>query len=250
MNKFDLASVLFFLLALVCEVLGTIGGFGSSVFFVPMAQLFFDGTTVLGLTSVLHVFSNMSKLALFRSGIDWRLLLWFGVPSWLLVILGAVLVGRVPFAYSGLLLGLFLVVFSVVLLARPQLRLPKTPTASVVCGALAGFWAGFTGTGGAIRGLGMAAFDLPKHIFVATSAAIDLGVDGIRAGIYLYQGFLKPELYLYVPILLGVSIAGTWVGRWLLTRMSQRGFRVGVLVLLLVEGGWLLARFLINSKFI
>ena len=44
----------FFLLALLSEVVGTIGGFGSSVFFVPLAGFFFDFHTVLALTSILH----------------------------------------------------------------------------------------------------------------------------------------------------------------------------------------------------
>ena len=41
---------LFFLIALLSEIVGTIGGFGSSVFFVPLAGLFFDFHTVLALT--------------------------------------------------------------------------------------------------------------------------------------------------------------------------------------------------------
>ena len=56
---------LFFLIALLSEIVGTIGGFGSSVFFVPLAGLFFDFHTVLALTSILHVFSNAAKLVLF-----------------------------------------------------------------------------------------------------------------------------------------------------------------------------------------
>jgi hypothetical protein len=30
----------FFMLALACEILGTVAGFGSSVFFIPAAQFF------------------------------------------------------------------------------------------------------------------------------------------------------------------------------------------------------------------
>jgi hypothetical protein len=45
---------LFFLIALLSEIVGTIGGFGSSVFFVPLAGLFFDFHTVLALTSILQ----------------------------------------------------------------------------------------------------------------------------------------------------------------------------------------------------
>ena len=66
---------LFFLIALLSEIVGTIGGFGSSVFFVPLAGLFFDFHTVLALTSILHVFSNAAKLVLFGRHVRWRIAL-------------------------------------------------------------------------------------------------------------------------------------------------------------------------------
>ena len=52
----------FTVIALICEIIGTVGGFGSSVFFVPVAQFFFSLKIVLGLTAILHVFSNLSKI--------------------------------------------------------------------------------------------------------------------------------------------------------------------------------------------
>lgn len=72
-----MTSVLFIfvLAALISEIIGTIGGFGSSVFFVPLAGLFFDFQTVLAITAIFHVFSNSTKLILFRSQIDYKLLL-------------------------------------------------------------------------------------------------------------------------------------------------------------------------------
>jgi uncharacterized protein len=45
---------LFFLIALLSEIVGTIGGFGSSVFFVPLAGLFFDFHTVPTPGSIFH----------------------------------------------------------------------------------------------------------------------------------------------------------------------------------------------------
>jgi uncharacterized protein len=82
---------LFFLIALFSEIVGTVAGFGSSVFFVPLAGLFFDFHTVLALTSILHVFSNAAKLVLFGRRVRWRLLLLLGIPSIACVILGAIL---------------------------------------------------------------------------------------------------------------------------------------------------------------
>ena len=80
---------LFLALGLLAEIIGTVGGFGSSVFFVPIAQLFFDYKVVLGITGIFHVFSNSAKLAFFWRSIDHRLALLIGFPSVTFVILGA-----------------------------------------------------------------------------------------------------------------------------------------------------------------
>src|SRR5437016_3799788 len=100
-----MSAALFLFLAFLSEVIGTIAGFGSSVFFVPLAGFFFDFHTVLALTSILHVFSNAAKLIFFGRHVQWRLLLLLGIPSTLLVIVGAYLSTRLEFKFTELLLG-------------------------------------------------------------------------------------------------------------------------------------------------
>lgn len=56
----------FLFLVLLAEILGTVGGFGSSVFFVPVANYFFKFQTVLGLTALFHLASNVVKIAFFK----------------------------------------------------------------------------------------------------------------------------------------------------------------------------------------
>src|SRR5688572_32684872 len=91
---------LFLILALLAEILGTIGGFGSSLFFVSLSQFFFDFQTVLALTGLLHVFSNIAKVVLFRKTINWKLVLWLGVSSTLLAIGGSYLTTLLDLQYA------------------------------------------------------------------------------------------------------------------------------------------------------
>ena len=144
-----MSVLFFFVIALLSEVIGTVAGFGSSVFFVPLAGLFLDFHSVLMLTSILHVFSNAAKLILFGRHVRLRLLLLFGVPSVCLVILGAYLSARLQFKITELLLGLFLISFSLFLFLRPLTRLSPRPWNAISAGGLAGFLAGLIGTGGA-----------------------------------------------------------------------------------------------------
>jgi uncharacterized membrane protein YfcA len=230
------AAVFFLLAALICEIMGTIGGFGSSVFFVPVAQFFYPFQVVLGLTGLLHVFSNISKLYLFRQHVNYKLLFYYGIPSVGFVVLGAYLNTFVELKWAQLTLGIFLVCFSLFMLWFPSFVLPASKTNAVVSGASAGFIAGFNGTGGAIRGMSMAAFGLSKNVFVATSAAIDFGVDLSRSAIYLDHGYLKKEHLYLIPGLIIISFVGSWMGKRMLNKIDEVWFKKIVLTLILVIG--------------
>jgi uncharacterized membrane protein YfcA len=238
-----MSAALFLVLAFFSEVAGTVAGFGSSVFFVPLAGFFFDFHQVLALTSILHVFSNAAKLVLFRSHVQWRLLLLLGIPSTIFVIVGAFLSARLEFKYTELILGLFLIAFSAFFLLRPRAKLSPRPLNAVTAGGAAGFLAGLIGTGGAIRGLALGAFDLEKNVFVATSAAIDSGVDFSRMIIYLRSGFLAVESFWFVPALFVIAFAGSYTGKLLLNKIQQKSFRKIVLVLVFLIGLTTLGQF-------
>lgn len=210
---------------------------------MPLAGFFFDFHVVLALTSILHVFSNAAKLILFGRHIQWRLLLLLGIPSTAFVLLGAYLTTRLEFKFTELILGLFLIWFSAYFLARPTAKLSPRPLNAITAGGLAGFLAGLIGTGGAIRGLALGAFDLEKNVFVATSAAIDSGVDFSRMIVYLRSGFFMPEFYWFVPGLLLIAFVGSYVGKLLLNKIPQDRFRKIVLFLVLAIELTTLARF-------
>jgi len=143
-----------------------------------------------------------------------------------------------------LLLGLFLISFSLFLFLRPLTRLSPRPWNAISAGGLAGFLAGLIGTGGAIRGLALAAFDLEKGNFVATSAAIDSGVDFSRMLVYMQNGFLKSEFYWYIPGLLAMAFVGSYLGKLALGKIDQKNFRRIVLLLIFLIGIVTLGRFL------
>lgn len=228
--------VYFILLALLAEVLGTIGGFGSSLFFVPIAGFFFDFHSVLGITALFHLSSNISKIALFRKGFNKKLIMTIGIPAVLFVILGAFLSKYVNSKFLEICLSVFLLGISLVLMIFKNLKLQPTLFNSVSGGAFSGITAGLLGTGGAIRGLTLAAFNLEKDVFIATSAIIDLGIDFSRSIVYFSNGYVhKHDLYL-VPVLLVVSIIGTLAGKKMLSFISQAQFKYVVLALIFITG--------------
>ena len=227
---------LFILLALLAEILGTVGGFGSSLFFVPIASYFLDFHSVLGITALFHVSSNLAKIALFRKGFDKKLIISLGIPAVLFVIVGAFLSKYIDTKTLEISLALFLINISLVLLIFKNLTVKPTVANSVGGGIFSGLIAGLLGTGGAIRGIVLAAYDLKIEAFIATSAIIDLGIDSSRSVIYWFNGYVhKDDLYL-IPILLLVSVVGTFIGKKILTKLSEQQFKSIVLILILITG--------------
>jgi uncharacterized membrane protein YfcA len=226
----------FIILSLIAEILGTVGGFGSSVFFVPIANFFFDFQSVLGITALFHLASNVSKIAIFKKGFDKKIVLNLGIPAIIFVSVGAYFSKYLDPKILTFILGFFLISLSLLFLIFKNFVIFPTTRNAVFGGSLSGLSAGLLGTGGAIRGITLAAFKLDKNKFIATSAIIDLGVDFSRAIIYYFNGYMHKEHLYLVSILIVISILGTWLGKKVLDKISQEQFRAIVLLLILAIG--------------
>jgi len=229
-------DLLFFLAAYIAEIVGTIAGFGSSTVFLPLALLFFDFQTALVLVAFLHIFGNIGRISFFRSELNKRILLIFGVPSVLLTLAGALLVSYISQAALKTLLGIFLIVYALISLWKTDLKIKPSMLNSLVGGSLSGFLAGLIGTGGALRGAFLSAFGLPKEKYIATAAAIALAVDVTRIPVYLSHGFLQNRYYWYLPVLFILALAGSFTGKQIVKQVSQKTFKKIVLLAILIIG--------------
>lgn len=229
-------NYLFLLLALVAEIIGTIGGFGSSVFFVPLGNFYFDFFSVLGLTAIFHLSSNLSKIFLFKRGLDKRLLLYIGLPSVVFVVLGGIISKFFNTYFLEIFLGIFLIGLSTLFLIKSKIVVPAKNRNAIIGGSLSGFSAGLLGTGGAIRGLTMAAFNLDKSVFIATSAFIDFMIDFSRTIVYYNNGYIHKHDLKYVPFLLIIGLLGSFLGKKVLAFIPQSKFRRLSLYLILIIG--------------
>ncbi|MBI2017612.1 sulfite exporter TauE/SafE family protein [Candidatus Daviesbacteria bacterium] len=229
-------EILFFLSAFVSEIIGTIAGFGSSTVFLPLALIFFDFKTALILVALFHIFGNLGRISFFKSGLDKRTLIIFGIPSVVLTVAGALLVNFTPQDFLKGILGIFLIVYALLSLYKEDLKVKESLLTSIIGGGLSGFLAGLIGTGGALRGAFLTAFGLPKEKYIATAAAIALAVDITRIPIYFAGGFLDSKFYFYIPFLFIVALAGSFTGRQIIKKVPQKTFKRIVLVAILAVG--------------
>jgi uncharacterized membrane protein YfcA len=220
---------LFFLLALLAEIIGTVSGFGSSILFVPLATLFIDFKLVLGITAVFHVFSNLSKIFLFQKGVHKNIAIKLGIPAVIFVIIGAYLTSVIPLKQIELAMNLIILALTLFLISGASKKIKQSNFNLYTGGVISGFFAGLIGTGGAIRGITLAAFGLEKEVFIATSAIIDLGVDTSRAVVYILQGYFSQEHLLLIPFLVAIAMLGSYLGKKVLAYLPEKYFHYVVL---------------------
>jgi uncharacterized membrane protein YfcA len=94
----------------------------------------------------------------------------------------------------------------------------------------------------------MAAFNLEKSVFVATSAFIDFLIDFSRTFVYYNNGYIHAHDLKYVPFLLIIGLIGTYLGKKILNFIPQSKFRRLSLGFILIIGLVTVAKIIIDNK--
>ena len=221
------------LLTLIASAVGTITGFGTSTIMVPVLVAFLPLPQVLLLVGIVHWFGDIWKMALFRGGVRWRLVVLFGVTGIIATVFGGLVVLQAPETLLRRVLGAFLLAYVVFIIFKPEFKVPQSDATALSGGALYGFSAGIFGVGGAVRGAFLAAYDLPKSVYIFTSGAIGLVVDSGRLLTYWSQGVhVDPRLLWGLLVFVPVSFAGAKVAERVVDRIPQSHFRTVIAVLL------------------
>ena len=219
-------SIVFLFASFGAAVAATLAGFGSSILLIPVAILFMDLKTAVFFVAVFHLFNNLFKIRLFWRSIDFKIFLLFGIPSILMAFTGAMLISLIPLDVVKNVLGVFLIVYAIYSFANPTFGLKKAKPIAVVGGSLSGFLAGLIGLGGAIRGAFLSAFNLPKEVYVATSAMIAVVIDTTRVPTYLVTNTVQDNsYYVLLPFLCVMAYFGVRTGKILLKKINQDTFR-------------------------
>lgn len=224
-------------LTLVASAVGTISGFGTSTIMVPVLVGFMPLPQVLLLVSIVHWFGDIWKMLLFRSGLRLRLVLLFGIPGLVATALAGSLVFQASETLLSRVLGAFLLAYVAFLFLKGRFEVPQTAATALIGGSLYGFSAGIFGVGGAVRGAFLAAYDLPKGVYIFTSGAIGLAIDTGRIATYLAQGAtLETRFWWSLLLLVPISFDGAKIGEQIVHRIPQTRFRLVVAAFLALVG--------------
>lgn len=232
------------IMTLLASIIGTLSGFGISSILIPVMSLFYPLPFTLLFVGIIHLFGNIWKIMFFKSGFDWKLILWFGIPGILASYIGASIILNLEETFLKRSLGAFLLLYIVFVFIQKNWKIPSNTKTSFMGGSLSGFFAGLFGVGGTIRSAFLTAFDLPKATFIATSGMIALFIDVTRIYRYFSGGVSLPtQLLIFLGFLVPVTLLGAWFAKNIVNKVPQKLFRSLILVFI----GLIALKFLIIS---
>ena len=120
------------LLTIGASALGTVSGFGISTLMVPIMLFFLPYAETLLFVGVIHWFGDLSKLFIFKKGLNWKILLAFGIPGTVAAYIGAKLTFQISTSILSRSVGIFLVLYVLFIILKPKFKIkPSFLTASI-----------------------------------------------------------------------------------------------------------------------
>jgi uncharacterized membrane protein YfcA len=253
--------VLISLVALTGSLLTFFSGFGLGTILLPVFLVFFSVQEAILMTAIVHLLNNLFKGSLMFRNIDLNILLRFGIPS-----IGGAWVGAFVLGLSGqynqplisyniggktfeifilnLAVGGLMLFFTAMEILPRLAKLEFSRKWLIPGGVLSGFLGGYSGHQGALRTAFLIRTGMSKEAFLATGAAITLGVDLTRISRYLSPEHLYAIEKQWILLLAGVISAslGTILGNRLLKKTTLQSLKMivavfmGIMSLLTLSG--------------
>lgn len=216
-----------YLLVLISSVLSTAFGVGSFVL-IPIFTFFFTAKESVAMASLYFTFQNIVKLGFFWRFIDWNIskkLLLYGLPG---TIAGSALLLYINISFFQKMLGIAILAYVVKDLLKlktkevtpAQLKPYQIPLFSFLYGVSSGV----VGSGNAVKGPLFSSAGLTKETYVATYAATSFLLNIPKIFIYVQGGVISRNvLFESLPLLI-VSLLGTYLGKKLISSISESSF--------------------------
>ena len=222
--------------AIVASTIGGVAGFGTGVIMIPIIAWTMGVKATVPVLTVAMLLGNSARVWFSRREIDGHVVAAFLVGAIPTGIVGALLYSRIEGQWISRILGVFLL--SAVPLRRllsahdVRVRLTHFP----VIGGVFGFISALTGATGPVMSPFFLGYGLRRGAYIATDALCTVGTYVTR-GIVFQRYDLMTAPIVAVGLYMGVvMIAGAWLGRRLLDRMSERTFLKIVEALIVLAG--------------
>ena len=218
------------------SAVSVIAGFGFATISLAMLAFVMPLKQALILIAILHLLVSLYKVTVFRGSFN-RISLFFIGAGAVGSFTGAQLVGLLSPAALKKGLASVLLVYPLLIVYRPKIRMPQTAFFALLGGASSGFFAGLVGMGGVLRSFFLSLYNLPKEVYVASGGLIALSIDITRISVYLSQSPMSLHT-ITIPLLMSIPalLIGLLIGMYFVDKIPQESFRFVVAISLAVFG--------------
>jgi uncharacterized membrane protein YfcA len=233
-------------LGLIAGTVSGIVGFGSSIMLMPVLVLKFGPVAAVPIMAVASAMANFSRVAVWWREVDWGASAAFAVTGAVGAALGARTLVALPQTLIEGVLGAFFIAMIPIrhALIRKNWRLGRAHLAAA--GLVIGYVTGIAVSTGPISVPVFLAYGLVKGAFIATEAASSLAVYGAKLVVFQQFGVL-PWSILAKGLIVGSSLmAGSWLAKRFMLKLSANRFQWFMDVLMFVSGSVMLGTALIG----
>jgi uncharacterized membrane protein YfcA len=222
--------------AILSSSIGGVAGFGTGAMMIPVIAWTLGPKATVPVLTVGMFIGNGARVWFSRAEVNLPVVGAYLLGAIPCGVLGAVLYATIDGAWISRILGAFLIVAVPgrrLLAARGvRIRLAHFP----LIGSVFGFLSSLVGAVGPILSPFFLGYGLVRGAYIATDALCTVGSFFTR-GLVFQRYHLLTEPTVIVGLYIGtIMIAGAWIGRRLLDRMSERTFLRVIESLLVVFG--------------
>ena len=224
-------------LGMVAFVFSTVSGGGGALLMVPLVNSFLGAQFTAPVVNLGNFIGRPSRLILYWKHIRWKLCAYYALPAMAGAWTGAWLFGTLRLPVLQLLIGIFLVSTLFQFRFGQRERSFQMPD---IWFAPLGFVVSFFGTLVGAMGPVMNPFylnaGLQKEALIGTKTANSFFTGLAQLGGYTFFGLLQGEYWGY-GIALGIgAVLGNILGKKLLGQISAGGFRILLIVFMVLSG--------------
>ncbi|TDF95950.1 sulfite exporter TauE/SafE family protein [Paenibacillus piri] len=211
-------------------------GTGSSIMLLPVLVFTFGPKQAIPIMAVAAVMANISRVMAWWREIDWKAFAAYSITGAAAAAMGARTLWVLPVHVVDIGLGIFFVAMIPVRhwLDAKKLRIRLWQLS--IAGGIIGFLTGIVLSTGPLSVPAFTSYGLMKGAFLSTEAASSFVLYVTKVVTFRELGALPAELFLQGVIVGSTLMAGTFIAKRVVQRMSIVSFRYVLDILLLCSG--------------
>jgi uncharacterized protein len=221
---------------------------GAGILSMPLMFFVMPVNRAAAVMLPLLILCDMNAIYHHRHNKHWKTILRIYLPSVLGILAGAGVwwwIGREGVERYGIwikrFVGVIAIVFALYIVSKEIAmawldRFRPGVAAGIGAGVAAGFTSTIAHAAGPIVSLYIFAQDLGKTLFVGTVAWTFTLINLSKLPFYIAVGLLETDVLLFGTVLVPLIPIGSWLGKWMHHRVSERLFNRIILVLIFLAG--------------